>query len=131
MKYRAWREYRDRYPHLVTPREADNEYPALTTAVESLVPRAAGRRCDRSTGRSPRASAWASGRAGAGYLVYSVAVAVVARPVGRHHRLRSDLDSGPAAPPSATAVRVQGGGIVTLAPPAGSAGPLAAWLRPE
>lgn len=139
MKYRAWRDYRDAYPHLATLR-AEDHYPDLTRAVESIVAREA-RAWMRPLPvvRAPRESAWATGRDGAGYLVYSVE--------GREVTLDLSADEGDylvtwiaaapvstaaAAPVPATApVRLKGGAVVTVSPPAGLTGPLAAWLRRE
>jgi hypothetical protein len=130
MKYRAWREYRDAHPRVVTLWEAD-EYPAVTAAVERLVPaeaRAATRPADLV--RAPRATAWCLARRGGAYLVYTMA----GEPV------TLDLTGDP----SAYAVRwvdgesgsaidaptpVKGGTIVTLEPPlSGTGRPWIAWL---
>jgi hypothetical protein len=127
MKYRAWREYRDAHPHLVQLQDAD-AYPALTAAVEAEVPRAV-----RTAMRpvpvvvAPRASAWAIGRPGEGYLVYSVAGQPVLLDLGADagaYEARWLNGSAGAAPPTT----VKGGARIELAPPAGTTGPVAAWL---
>lgn len=127
MKYRAWREYRDAHPHLVQLQEAD-AYPALTAAVDADVPRAV-----RAAMRpvpvvvAPRASAWAIGRPGEGYLVYSVGghpVSLDLAADGAAYQVRwLGVPAGDGPP-----IEVKGGARVELAPPAGAAGPVAAWL---
>ncbi len=118
MKYRAWREYRDRHPDLVVLR-ADDAYPDLTRGVERVVAaadRAAMRPADLV--RSPRETAWAVGSPGAGVLVYAIAggpveldlttetadfevVWIDSRTESRH----------------AESARVSGGRVVSLVPP--------------
>jgi hypothetical protein len=127
MKYRAWREYRDAHPHLVQLQEAD-AYPALTAVVDAGVPRAV-----RAAMRpvpvvvAPKASAWAIGRPGEGYLVYSVAGQPVSLDLGGDDASYEVLWVGvPAA--GAPPERVRGGARVELAPPVGTTGPVAAWL---
>ena len=130
MRYRALREYRDRHPDLVVLTWKD-EFPRLSRAIEATVPAAAraGMR-PLPIVRSPAASAWASGRPGDQWLVYTMAGSPVAldlsgdaatyavqwvdEETGRLHRARGV---------------VSGGSLVTLAPPvAGTNRPWVAWL---
>jgi len=116
MRYRAWREYRDRYPRLVTLWDGD-EYPDLTRAVERAIPRAVreGLR-PADLVRSHPDSAW--GMAGRdALLVYSMAGEAVdldlsAAP-GRY--IVSWL--GPSSGLQSPAATIAGGRVVTLTPP--------------
>ena len=129
MRYRAWREYRDRYPELVILSEAD-EYPELSRAVERVIPREV-----RAAGR-PSAlvlkhadASWALAEPGRAYLVYTTAGSAVELDLSRdgHGYAVSWLDS--ATGRLSKAGRVRGGGAVTLAPPQkGSGRPWVAWL---
>ena len=129
MKYRAWREYRDRYPLLVTLWNGD-EYPGLTAAVEQHIP-AAVRAATRPANvvRSNRDTAWAMARAGETILVYVTA--------GQPVEVHLANEAGPfavvwvaeAGTAPVDGVAVQGGRAVTLAPPSAVAGrPAVAWL---
>jgi hypothetical protein len=132
MKYRAWREYRDRFPTLVTLWKEDG-YPGLTAAIERHVP------ASSRAGLGPtdlvlthRESVWCVGRRNHAYLIYSV------------DGLGADIDLSGAQgqftvtwidATAGTAVRrpaaVAAGGTVSLTPPAGLGGPWAAWLVRE
>jgi hypothetical protein len=130
MKYRAWREYRDAHPRVVTLWEAD-EYPAVTAAVERLVPaeaRAATRPADLV--RAPRATAWCLARPGGAYLVYTMAGEPVTLDLTGDPSAYAvrwvDGESGSAIDAPAPA---KGGTIVTLEPPlSGTGRPWIAWL---
>jgi hypothetical protein len=129
MKYRAWREYRDRYPDLVTLWAGD-EYPGLTKAVELAVPanaRAAARAADLV--RTPRDTAWCIASPGTTYLVYSIDGRAVdldlSAAQGTYAVTWIDASTGAARKGPA---RVAAGRIVTLVPPAPGTGPWAAWL---
>ncbi len=130
MRYRAWREYRDRVPDVATLWQAD-EYPALTAAIERVVPaaaRAGARPADVLS--APRDTAWAVSRPGDMMLVYSVAglpVDLDLRQVeGRYTIAWVDAGAGTLVPDRQP---VRGGQLVTIAPPPAAAGrPTAAWL---
>jgi len=129
MKYRAWREYRDRYPDLVTLWTGD-EYPGLTKAVELAVPagaRAAARAADLV--RTPRDTAWCIASPGTTYLVYSIDGRAVdldlSAAQGTYAVTWIDASTGAARKGPA---RVAAGRIVTLVPPTPGTGPWAAWL---
>jgi hypothetical protein len=123
MRYRALREYRDRFPDVVVIGQKD-EFPELTQAVEKAVPKAV--RTKLAPGQLVRTeSAWALSDPGRGYLVYDLNGAAV------------DLDlSGDAKTYSVTWVdasgvvrkgsAVKGGARVSLTPVAGK--PCVAWL---
>ncbi len=131
MKYRAWREYRDRYPDLVVLTSGD-EYPAVTRMVERHIPP------DVRAGMQPAAlvrthagTSWCMARPGDAYVVYDMAGAAVDLDLTRDpatYRL-SWLDAArgtvvPAPQP------VTGGRVLTLAPPEAGAGrPWVAWLE--
>jgi len=126
MKYRAWREYRDAFPGVVTLWNGD-EFPDLTRAVEAGVPSAARQGsvpADRV--RSPRESAWCVTRPGDGqFLVYSVEGRAVTLDLSNLSGTFSVIwfTPGGAVPPRDS---VAGGAVVTLTPP--GAAPAAAWL---
>lgn len=130
MRYRAWREYRDRVPHVVTLWQAD-EYPALTAALERAVP-AAARAGARPTDAvsAPRDTAWAVGTPGETMLVYSVAGLPVEldlrRFEGRYTVAWVHAGTGTLVPEPKP---VRGGQLVTITPPPAAAGKsTAAWL---
>lgn len=128
MKYRAWREYRDRHPELVVLTPAD-VYPDLTRAIESTIPAAARRGlAPTSLVRAPRESAWCVARTGDALLVYSVNGAAVDLDLTQEavaYDVQWVLTSAASNTPAS---RVAGGAAVKLSPPAGSSGPWAAWL---
>ncbi len=131
MKYRAWREYRDAHPRVVALWEAD-EYPAVTAAVERLVPteaRAATRPADLV--RAPRATAWCLARPGGAYLVYTMAgepVVLDLRGDPSSYAVRWIDSADGRVIASLTAVK--GGTMVTLEPPLpGTARPWIAWME--
>lgn len=132
MKYRAWREYRDRYPDLVILR-TDDAYPDLTRGVEQVVPRGV-RQALRPTGAvlSPRETAWAVASPGAAYLVYATTSQVVELDLtGDAASYDVTWIDGMTGTSHATVARVPGGGIVSLVPPVASSDrPWAAWLAP-
>jgi hypothetical protein len=134
MRYRAWREYRDRYPDLVILGDRD-EYPELTAALEAAIPgevRASTRPADLV--REPRDTAWAMAAAGEGYVVYTMAGEPVVLDLSAdpHRYAVSWVDeSGTRVAPAG---EIRGGGVVRLAPLAATAGrPAVAWLtrQPE
>jgi hypothetical protein len=129
MKYRAWREYRDRYPHIVTLWKGD-EYPVLTAAVERRIPaaiRVATRPAD--VVRSSRDTAWAMARAGMTILVYVTAGQPIEVDLASEARPFAVVWVADAGTAPAAAVAVQGGRAVTLTPPSALAGrPAVAWL---
>ncbi len=129
MKYRAWREYRDRFPHLVTL-WTDDVYPALTAAVERHVPattRAGLRPTDLV--RGPRESAWCVARPNDAYLIYSVDGRSVDLDLsgvqGTYAVAWIDATAGSA---TRGTMAVASGRLVSVAPPAGVSGPWAAWM---
>jgi hypothetical protein len=128
MKYRAWREYRDRHPDLVVLTTHD-EYPELTTALEAVVPgpvRARMRAADLV--RAPRETAWAVGAPGDSYLVYTVAGMPVSLDLSSD-AATYDLSWIGVPDVGAPVERLRGGGIVRLTPPPHATGrPLAVWL---
>jgi len=130
MKYRAWREYRDARPDLVLLWN-DDGYPAVTAAVESLIPakvRASTRQADIVL--TSRDTAWCMARRGQTYIVYSMdgrAVQLDLSKVGGSYSVTWLDESG--GPAQASRHTVSGGRIVTLEPPAAAAGkPWVAWL---
>jgi hypothetical protein len=128
MKYRAWREYRDAFPRVVTLWSAD-EFPALTRAVEAGVPAAAR---EGTAGSdlvvSPRESAWCVARPGQVYLVYSVegraAALDLSKTTGQFTLTWVDGATGAV---TRAAEPVASGRVVTLTPPRAGR-PWAAWL---
>jgi hypothetical protein len=133
MKYRAWREYRDRYPQLVVLWKGD-EYPGLTSAVEKLIPtavRTSMRPADLV--RSNADTAWCVANPGSDYLVYTVAGLPVSIDLSKDtisYRVAwLDEVTGVLQQPGE---KLQGGRIVTLTPPAAGTGRAwAAWLSVE
>ena len=130
MKYRAWREYRDARPALVLLWN-DDEYPLVTSAVERQIPasaRAATRPVDLV--RSNQDTAWCMARPGQTYLVYTMAgraVQLDLSKAGGSYSVTWIDDSG--SPAQVSPQTVSGGRLVTLEPPAASAGkPWVAWL---
>ena len=128
MRYRAWREYRDRYPRLVTLWDGD-EYPDLTRAIERAIPQAV-REGMRPAGvvRSPAGSAWCMAGRDA-FLVYSMNGESVdldlAAAAGRY----AVSWLGPSGALQETAAAITGGRVMTLAPPqAGTGQPWVALL---
>lgn len=133
LRYRAQREYRDAFPHLVLLRRGD-EFPALTAAVERAIP-AAERARTRPAPlvRGAATTAWAMAAPGAAYLVYSmngdaVELDLAGEPAAARFAvtwIRAETIEPRAAPDT-----VAGGGAVRLVPPAGEAAglPAAAWL---
>ena len=72
MRYRAWREYRDRHPALVLTRGSD-EFPELSRNVETTAPKSLRARMRAvALAAGPPSSTWAIGDPGRGYLVYSM-----------------------------------------------------------
>ena len=129
MKYRAWREYRDSHPLIVTLWNAD-EFPALTAAVERHIPnviRAATRPADLV--RSGRDTAWALVRASETVLVYVTAGQPVVVDLSGEPGLFTVSWVSDAGTAPLTGAAIPGGRAVTLAPPATIAGqPAVAWL---
>jgi hypothetical protein len=132
MKYRAWREYRDRYPDVVILR-TDDAYPDLTRGVEQVVPRGV-RQALRPTDavRSPRETAWAAARPGAAYLVYAAtSQAIELDLTGDTASYDVTWIDGMTGTSHAAVARVAGGRTVRLVPPVASPDrPWAAWLTP-
>ncbi len=129
-RYRALREYRDRYPDLVLL-SRDDPFPALSRGVEATVPREmrAAARPVPLQGHDA-GSSWAIGAPGQGYLVYATAGGSLGLDLrgdpGTYAVIWVDGSSGLAQPQDTL---VKGGGTVTLEPPAtGKA--WAAWLSP-
>jgi hypothetical protein len=133
MRYRAWREYRDQHPGLVLLRH-DDEYPALTKAIERNVPgevRAAMR--PALIVRDQPATGWAVGTPGGSYLVYLISgEAAKIDLTGEHGTFLLrwvDSDTGALV---AADQPVRGGGLVTISPPKTLASrPWAAWLTAQ
>jgi hypothetical protein len=130
MKYRSWREYRDRFPALVLLWNGD-EYPDVTRAVEAAIPAAAraGMR-PSDVVRTHLDTSWCVARPGDSYIVYamngdSVALDLTAS-AGTYDVSWLDSATGRLQKPVAT---VEGGRVVTLSPPAaGTSRPWVAWL---
>jgi hypothetical protein len=126
MRYRAFREYRDRRPDMVLIGVKD-DFPALTAAVERDLP-AASRASVRPKPivASPGATAWGAAAADGKVLIYSaLGEPVVLNLPAKGYRVH--WVSGEAASVE-TDLPV---GQATLTPPAGFAGkPWAAWLSP-
>ncbi|MBC7931432.1 MAG: hypothetical protein H7Z38_12790, partial [Rubrivivax sp.] len=130
MRYRALREYKDRYPALVLLSERD-EYPALSLALEREIPRAirVGTR-PAPLVRDHTESSWAMAEPGKNYVVYSMAGERVELDLARDKSVYSVswLDSSTGRLVK-NAARVRGGNVVTLDPPSPGAGsPWVAWL---
>jgi hypothetical protein len=129
MKYRTFREYRDRSATLVLLGQPDPR-PGLSRALEAAVPadvRARFRPLDWL--RRDRASSWLSGARGEGYLAYSLEgrplVIDLAADRGQYAVRWIDGETGTThdAPR-----RISGGRVVTLSPPR-AGGAWVAWLR--
>jgi hypothetical protein len=132
MKYRAWREYRDRFPHLVTLWK-DDGFPGLTAAVERHVPAAARRGLGPTDlVRSNRESAWCVARPNDAYLIYSVGGRDVDLDLSsaRGTFSVSWIDAATGAATRSTAT-IAAGHTVSITPPTGVIGPWAAWLVRE
>jgi hypothetical protein len=145
MRYRTVREYRDRYPNLVvlsaalaagtaaptTGAVASGEFAEVTRVVETVVPAAtrAGMR-PLSIVRTPRESAWCSGRPGDQLLVYTMAGAPVELDLAQDATTYDVQWLDPAAGGThRSRVRVTGAAVVTLTPPEGGTGrPWVAYL---
>jgi hypothetical protein len=132
MKYRAWREYRDRYPDLVILTEQD-EYPQLTAAIEAEIPRdvrAKTRPVDLI--RRPRDAAWVMAAPGETYVVYTMNGGPVALDLSDERKAFTVawVDASGRQVPAAG--RLRGGSVVQLEPPAMEDGrPWVAWLQRE
>ena len=122
MKYRAWREYRDRYPRLVTLWNGD-EYPDLTRAIEQAVPRTVRQNMrPADLVRSHADTSWCmAGRDG--FLLYTMSGEAVDLDLAaaRGAYSVSWLDSATGAL-KASGAPVAGGRVVTVAPPAAGRG---------
>lgn len=127
MRYRALREYRDRYPDLVVLL-ADDAFPSLTASVEALIPRATRTAMRPATlVAAPRETAWASAAPDGALLIYSMEGASVRLDRGRAYRARW-VGAGSSAITETTIAR----GQTTLTPPPALAGaPWAVWLTPN
>lgn len=128
MRYRALREYRDAFPHLVILRQTD-DFPALSAAIDRAIPSAL-RAVTRPAAllRHPQDSAWCMAAPGRAYLVYTMA----GQPVELDLSAASGtfqlswLDS--ATGQLTAAAPVPAGHTLTLTPPASGARPWVAWL---
>ncbi|MBE3071947.1 MAG: hypothetical protein IMZ67_03145, partial [Acidobacteria bacterium] len=131
MKYRSWREYRDRYPGLVILTGRD-EYPALTEAIERTIPaevRAAARPADLV--RTHRDTSWSIVRPRQTVIVYLMAGDAVELDLTADDQTYTVrwLDSATGTMQTG-AQRMRGGRVVTLAPPRpGTGRPWVAWLE--
>ena len=130
MRYRAWREYRDRYPDLVILREND-EYPALSQALEKFIPQTVRARMRPAPlVRNHPETSWAMADPGQTYIVYSMAGNTVELDLSQDQNVYSItwLDSS-TRKARRNAARVTGGSIVSLGPPqSGTGRPWVAWL---
>lgn len=130
LRYRALREYRDAFPHLVILRRGD-EFPALTAAIERTIPREARARTrPAALVRNQPESAWCMAEPGAAYMVYTMAGAAVELDLGgaAGNFALSWLDSA-TGELRATDESVAAGKRVTLTPPqTDTARPWVAWL---
>jgi len=130
MKYRAWREYRDRFPTLVLLWSGD-EYPDLTRAIERAIPpaaRAGMRPAD--VVRTHLDTSWCMARRTDTFVVYTMTGDAVVLDLtaseGAYEVSWLDLATGVLQKSVET---VAGGRVVTLAPPAvGTGRPWVAWL---
>ena len=128
MRYRLYREYRDRRSGLVVV-GAEDVWPGLSRAVEQAVPAAV--RAAMRSGAGPvveTAKAWSLGTAGGASLIYSLdgGAVTLARPLaGPATAVWIGEDGAPLAVALAA-------GITTLIPPTAMAGrPAAVWIRPD
>jgi hypothetical protein len=130
MLYRAWREYRDRYPDLVILQERD-EYPALTRAIEQTIPRGVREQtAPAPLVRNHADAAWCMARPGETYLVYTMTGDAIELDLStdEHEYTLSWIDSSTGSARKDPA-RVRGGRLVTLAPPAANTSRAwVAWL---
>ncbi|MFB3854847.1 MAG: DUF6298 domain-containing protein [Vicinamibacterales bacterium] len=133
MQYRAWREYRDRFPDLVILTAADH-YPTVTRSVEANIPEdVRSRTVPADLVRTNRDTAWSMARPGETYIVYSMSGKAVeidlAGDPGVYSVLWLDPERGTIRRGSDA---VNGGRLVSLAPPesgmGGTARPWVAWL---
>ena len=126
MRYRAYREYRDRRPDLVVL-DADDAFPRLSRAVEAATTAEArsSLRPDEEV-MAPTGAAWASSTATGAVLIYSIdgRVLELTRPLVKGRTLKWIAEG--------TVVEVVASeGGKTLTPPAALAGrPLAVWIAP-
>lgn len=130
MRYRALREYRDAFPHLVILQPND-DFPALTTAIETHIPSAL-RAQTRPAAllRNHRDSAWCMAAPGRAYLVYSMNGQAVdldlSTDTGTFDLAWLDSATGRLAP---APTPITASAAVTLTPPAPeSRRPSIAWL---
>ncbi|MFE9084911.1 DUF6298 domain-containing protein [Brevundimonas sp. NPDC003935] len=126
MRYRAYREYRDRSADLVVLND-DDAFPGLSRAVEATVgaEARASLRLDAAL-MAPTGAAWASSAPDGRVLIYSLDGAAIqlARSVAAGQALRWIADG-------AVVDAVASEGPSSLAPPAALAGrPLALWIAP-
>lgn len=129
LRYRAWREYRDRFPALVLLRR-DDEFPVLTAALEKAIP-ATARAATRPAAliRNEPTSAWCMAAPGSAYLVYSMNGAALELDLSADQGLFSVtwLDATGEKQPAASPIRA--GGVTTLTPPrTDTPQPWVAWL---
>jgi hypothetical protein len=130
MKYRVWREYRDRFPKLVLLWNGD-EYPDVTRAVDAAIPPAAraGMR-PSDVVRTHQDTSWCMARPGDAYMVYAMNGDSIEIDLARDRAsfAVSWLDTSTGTLQKLTE-RVTGGRAVTLSPPAaGTSRPWVAWL---
>ncbi len=116
MKYRAWREYRDRYPGLVLLWSGD-EYPELTKAIERTIPRAI-REGMRPTAvvRTHADSSWCVAGRGS-FLLYTMNGEAVDLDLKDAPGSYGVSWLGPSGALQGSASAVTGGHVVTLTPP--------------
>ncbi|HYD85463.1 MAG TPA: DUF6298 domain-containing protein, partial [Opitutus sp.] len=132
MRYRALREYRDAFPHLVIL-QVDDDFPALTAAIEKQIPstlRAQTR--PAALLRNHRDSAWCMAAPGRAYLIYSMAGEAVdldlSADTGVFNLTWLDSDTGELVAASAP---ITAGAALTLTPPeTNTHRPWIAWLVP-
>jgi hypothetical protein len=130
LRYRAMREYRDAFPDLVILRRND-EFPALTAAIEREIPREARARTRAADlVRNQPTTAWCMAAKGTTYLVYTMAGETVdldlTRESGAFTLAWLDAEGGGLR---AASEAVSAGKIVTLAPPVRETKrPWVAWL---
>ena len=130
MRYRAWREYRDRYPELVILTDK-NEYPELTEALEKAIPQETRTRARPAPlVRNHQDTSWCMMAPGETYIVYALAGDAVELDLAQDKGVYavSWLDSATGQLVK-SAARVKGGSVVSLKPPqAGTGRPWVAWL---
>ena len=128
MRYRAWREYRDRYPELVVLTEADG-FPALTRGIEAAAPKAERARTRSVRLVSSQDASWAMSDPGRRHLVYSVSGGAAELDLSgdRARYAVTWIDGATASRVPGTTIT--GGGVVELRPPhLPGDRPWAAWL---